>query len=152
MIIYLGTDHRGFKLKEHLKNSLKERGSEVVDLGNDNYDEDDDYPDFASVVAQRVSVDYEQSRGILICGSGVGVDIVANKFKNVRSALANTSNQAFDSRNDEDANVLSLGADYLTPEDALKIVEVWLTTPFSGESRHQNRLKKISEIELTNLS
>ena len=147
MIIYLGADHKGFKLKEYLKNSLKEKGYEIVDLGNDSYDENDDYPDFASAVAQRVSVDYEQSRGILSCGSGVGVDVVANKFKNVRSALANTSNQAFDSRNDDDTNVLSLAADYLTPEEALKTVEVWLTTPFSGETRHQARLKKISEME-----
>ena len=84
MIIYLGADHKGFKLKEYLKNSLKEKGYEIVDLGNDSYDENDDYPDFASAVAQRVSVDYEQSRGILSCGSGVGVDVVANKFKNVR--------------------------------------------------------------------
>ena len=148
MIIYIGADHRGWSLKEHLKNFLKSKGYEVADLGASEYNEGDDYPDFAQAVAKKVSLDYENSRGILICASGVGVDVVANKFPNVRSALAATSDQAYDSRNDDDSNILSLAANYLEPADAEKIVETWLSTPFSREKRHLERIRKISEIEL----
>ncbi|MDO8557481.1 MAG: RpiB/LacA/LacB family sugar-phosphate isomerase [Candidatus Jorgensenbacteria bacterium] len=147
MVIYLGADHRGFQLKEHVKQVLLDRGYPVVDLGNAVYDESDDYPDFAQKVAQKVSVDFERGRGILFCGSGVGVDIVANKFPHVRSALAGTPNQAFDSRADDNSNILSLGANYIEPEDAIKIISTWLETPFSEDERHKNRLRKIDHIE-----
>lgn len=147
MVIYIGADHRGFKLKEYLKQFLDGEGYEVVDLGNTVYDEKDDYPDFAAVVAKKVSLD-ENSRGILICGSGVGVDIVANKFSNVRSALAFSPDQAYDSRNDDDTNVLSLAADFLSSAAAAKIVQTWLQTPFADEERFRRRLNKISQIEL----
>ena len=87
MIIYIGADHRGFKLKETLKQFLQREGYTVNDMGNTEYLEGDDYPDFAKLVAQKVSANPADSRGIVICASGVGVDIVANKFPNVRSAL-----------------------------------------------------------------
>ncbi len=151
MIIYLGADHKGFELKEHLKNFLKNNGYQVVDLGNDHYEEGDDYPDFAEAVARKVSLNYETSRGILICGSGVGVDVVANKFRHVRSALASSADQAFDARNDDDVNILSLGADYLKPDEAERIVLTWLTTPFAGEDRFRRRLEKLNKIENKNL-
>lgn len=148
MVIYIGADHRGFELKENLKNFLKAKGYQVVDLGAASYDKDDDYPDFAQAVARKVSLDYENARGILVCASGVGVDVVANKFRNVRSALAATPDQAFDARNDDDANVLSLAAEYLKPEEAQKIITVWLETPFAAEERFRRRLEKISKLEL----
>jgi len=149
MVIYIGSDHRGFKLKEYLKNLLIQKGYEVIDVGNDHYDESDDYPDFAAAIAKKISLDYENSRGILICGTGVGVDIVANKFMNVRSALIFSPDQAFDSRNDDDANVLALAADYLTPEAAKTILTTWLNTPFDqSQERFRRRLNKISQIEL----
>lgn len=147
MIIYIGSDHRGFKVKEHLKTFLKGKGYEVVDLGDDKYDENDDFVDYAEAVARKVSVDYENSRGVLICGSGVGVDVVANKFINVRSALASSPDQAYDSRTDDNANILSLGANYVDEAAAEKIVAVWLDTPFSGETKYGRRVKKISELE-----
>lgn len=147
MLIYIGADHRGFKLKESLKNYLKESGYEVVDVGNANYDQADDYPDFAALVGRKISLDPDNSKGILICGSGVGVDVAANKFKNVRSALVINSDQAMASRNDDNTNVLSLAADYLNEEDAKKILSTWLKTSFSGEERHARRLKKIEELE-----
>ncbi len=151
MVIYLGADHRGFKLKEYLKQILKEEGYyEVIDFGNTYYDEKDDFVDFAEKVAQKVSYEYENSRGILICGSGVGVNIVANKFRNVRAALIFSPDQAFDSRHDDDTNVLCLPADFLTPEKANKIVHIWLSTPFSGEERFRRRLNKISILEAKN--
>lgn len=150
MIIYLGADHKGFKLKGYIAGILKDHGYEIFDLGNFRYDQNDDYPDFARAVAEKVSRDYENARGILICGSGVGVDVVANKFPGVRSALVFNTNQAFDSRNDDNANILSLSADYLNLEDAKKIVLTWLETPFSEEERHIRRIQKINQIEEEN--
>jgi ribose 5-phosphate isomerase B len=148
MLIYIGADHRGFNLKETIKKSLKDEGYEVVDVGNDHYDEKDDYPDFAKLVAQEISKD-SNSRGILICGSGVGVDIVANKFKGVRSALVSNSDQAYSSRNDDDANVLSLAADFLDEEQIKKILSTWLATPFAGEENFRRRLEKIRQLGIS---
>ena len=147
MLIYIGSDHRGFQLKEHIKQVLLSRGYPIVDLGNAVYDESDDYPDFARAVAEKVSIDFERGRGILLCGSGVGVDVVANKYNHVRSALVATPDQAFDARTDDNTNILSLGADYLEPDSAEKIVLTWLQTPFSEDERHKNRLRKIERIE-----
>ncbi|MBI4034078.1 MAG: RpiB/LacA/LacB family sugar-phosphate isomerase [Candidatus Brennerbacteria bacterium] len=148
MVIYIGADHRGFELKERLKLFLQDKGYQVVDVGAARYDESDDYPDFAEAVAKKVSLNYENARGVLLCGSGVGVDVVANKFRNIRSALVGNSDQAFDARNDDDANVLSLGASYLKPEEAEKIVLTWLTTPFAGEERFRRRLEKVRSLEM----
>ena len=147
MLIYIGADHRGFNLKETLKKSLKDQGYEVVDVGNDHYDENDDYPDFAKLVGLVISQEPVNRRGILICGSGVGVDIVANKFKGVRSALVNSPDQAYLSRNDDDTNVLSLAADFLSEDDAKKILGTFLQTPFSGKENFQRRLGKIRQLE-----
>ena len=148
MLIYIGADHRGFQLKEILKKFLKDQGYEVVDVGNEVYEKDDDYPDFAVLVGQVVSQDPSTRRGILICGSGVGVDVVANKFKGIRSALVNNPDQAYLSRNDDDANVLSLAAEFLDEETAKKILSTWLQTPFSNEENHKRRLEKIRESEV----
>ena len=150
MIIFIGADHRGFGLKEKLKPFLIDKGYTVFDKGNDHYDEADDYPDFTGLVAQEVIKDPDNRRGILICGSGVGIDIAANKFSRIRSALANNSDQAFLSRNDTDANVLCLASDFLDEEMAKKILSVWLQTPFSQEERHKRRIRKIGEIEANN--
>jgi len=147
VVIYLGADHRGFNLKETIKDFLQDKGYEIIDFGNSSYDEKDDYPDFAAKVAEHVSRNPEMSRGILLCGSGVGVDVVSNKFKNIRSALGITSDQIYDARHDDDVNVLSLAADYMSPEDTKKIVQVFLSTPFSGEERFRRRIEKISQIE-----
>jgi len=148
MIIYIGADHQGFELKNHIKGILAQRGYTVVDLGNQTLDPNDDYPQFAKKVAEKVSIDFERSKGIVVCGSGVGVDIVANKYPNVRSALAATADQAFDSRTDDDTNVLALAARYASKELAEKIVLTWIQTPFTEEERHMRRLKQIGEIEV----
>ncbi|MEK7634342.1 MAG: RpiB/LacA/LacB family sugar-phosphate isomerase [Patescibacteria group bacterium] len=147
MLIYIGADHRGFKLKESLKNFLKSQEYEAVDIGNDKYDENDDYPDFAALVSRQVSQDLINRRGILICGSGAGVDIVANKFKGIRSVLAINAEQAQKSRSDDDTNILSLAADFISEEEAIKILDVWLKTPFSGEENYKRRIAKINKIE-----
>ena len=147
MVIYFGADHGGFELKGRLMAFVKGMGYETADMGDTAPNPDDDYPDFAAKVAEKVSADPANARGILICRSGAGVDIVANKFKGVRSALATTPDQAYDGRHDDDANVLSLAADFTSPEDAERIVKVFLGTPFGGDARFERRLGKIKEIE-----
>ncbi|MCL4404092.1 RpiB/LacA/LacB family sugar-phosphate isomerase [Patescibacteria group bacterium] len=147
MLIYIGSDHQGFALKEKIKLFLSARGYSVVDLGAKAYEEGDNYPEYAAAVARRVSEEFETARGILICGSGVGVDVVANKFRRVRSALCASPDQAFDSRNDDDANVLAMGANYLDDATAHKIVITWLQTPFSGEARYRKRLEEVANLE-----
>ena len=147
MIIYIGADHRGFYLKETLKQALKGDSYEVIDLGNDESDGEDDYPDFAGAVAEKVAGTGGEVRGIVICGSGIGVDVVANKFSGVRSALAISPDQIRAGRQDDDVNVLSLAADFIKPEDAVAIVNIFLSTPFKKEERYSRRLGKISELE-----
>lgn len=147
MVIYIGSDHKGYQLKKEIVLMLKNGGYEVSDLGNVAQDENDDYPDFAAKVAERVSRDIENAKGILICGSGVGMCVVANKFANIRAALVASSDQAFDSKNDDNANILCLGANYLSAEQAKKIVLTWSQTPFSEEERHTRRLQKIEQVE-----
>ncbi|MEK7479585.1 MAG: RpiB/LacA/LacB family sugar-phosphate isomerase [Patescibacteria group bacterium] len=148
MVIYIAADHRGFALKEEIKTFIQGLGYSVYDLGNTTLDPADDYPDFASAVAGKVSNDYENARGIVICGSGVGVDVVANKFPRVRSSLVMTPDQAFDARNDDDANILALPADYVRVDDVKRILTTWLGTPFANEERHRRRRDKISKIEI----
>lgn len=147
MVIYFGADHRGFELKEALKKFIKDKGYEIVDLGATEYNQDDDYPDFAAAVASKVSLDPEKARGILICGSGAGMDIAANKFKNVRSVLAISADQVFDARHDDDVNVLSIAANVLNGVEAEKIVQTFLETPFGAETRYKRRIQKIIQIE-----
>ena len=147
MVIYFGADHRGFNLKEALKNFAREQGYEVADLGNSRYDEHDDYPDFAALVAKKVSLDPERSRGILVCGSGVGMDVAANKFPKVRSAVAISEDQIYVARHDDNVNVLSLAADFINESEAKKTVQVFLETPFGSDERYLRRLEKIMQIE-----
>ncbi|MBM2817590.1 MAG: ribose-5-phosphate isomerase, ribose 5-phosphate isomerase [Parcubacteria group bacterium] len=142
-MIYLGADHRGYNLKEEIKNFLVENGQGFEDMGNFKYDPNDDYTDFAKMVAEKVSQNPEMDKGILICGSGVGVDITANKFKGVRSALADDVQTAKQSREHDDANVLSLPADEVDFELAKKIINVWITTTFSNGEKYKRRIDKM---------
>lgn len=145
-MIYIGSDHRGFELKERLKRRLVDEGYEVTDLGNDRLDPQDDYVDFAKKVAKAVVQDPE-NRGVLLCGSGAGVDIVANKFHGVRSALVFDLPRAVQAREHEDVNVISLPADTLDEEGAYEVVKAFLKTEFSGEERHRRRLEKLEDVE-----
>jgi len=138
--IIIGSDHAGFDLKEALKESF----DGMVDVGT--YNEDSvDYPDFAAKVARAVSSG-EFDRGILICGSGVGMSIVANKFPGVRAALCTDIDTARMSRMHNDANILVLAGRRTDVKTAVAIVKVWLDTPFEG-GRHKRRLDKIKNIE-----
>lgn len=134
-------------MKEALKNYLKELGFELEDLGAHELDPEDDYPDYAYAVAKKVAENPAENRGILICGSGVGMDVAANKVRGVRSALCFIAAQAKASRNDDDANVLTLASDFISEELAKKITKVWLETPFGGAERYIGRIEKIRKIE-----
>jgi len=147
MIIYIGADHLGFYLKEVIKQSLKGDNYEVVDMGNSQSDDSDDYPDFAAAVAEKVAGTGGEVRGIVICGSGIGVDVTANKFVGVRSALAISADQIRAGRHDDDVNVLSLAAGFTDEKSVLEIVRVFLGTPFQKEERYVRRLEKITKIE-----
>lgn len=147
MKIYIGSDHAGFELKEHLKQYLSGFGLEIVDSGADTLDEEDDYPDFVIPVAKAVAGNYE-NKGIVLGGSGQGEAIVANKIAGVRAAVfyGGPMDIITLSREHNDANILSLGARFLSKEDAEKAVRVWLGTPFSKGERHIRRIDKINVI------
>ena len=150
MKVYLGADHRGFKLKEELRVWLLENKISVEDLGAFKYNQDDDYPLFAQAVAKNVAADLEKNigaRGIVICGSGVGVDIVANKVDHIRSGLAVSAKQVEEAREDDDINVLAIPSDFVSGEEAKKIIKIFLKTKFSKEERKIRRLGEIEEIE-----
>ena len=144
MTIYLATDHAGFELKEKIKKFLIEKKYEVKDFGAFLYDENDDYPDFVKLAAEAVSKNPVLSRGIVLGGSGQGEAMVANRYKGVRAAVLYKLDESIIklSREHNDANVLSLGARFLEEKDAIKAVELWLNTPFSGEERHSRRIAK----------
>jgi len=148
-MLYLGADHRGYQLKEELKAYLKEKNILFEDLGNRSYDENDDYPDFAQKVAEKISHEPE-NLGLLICGSGLGMTTVANKFKNVRAALCFSSFLAEKARNDNWSNILCLAADLTDTQTAKRILDAWLKTPFGQDLKYQRRQDKIKNIENNN--
>ncbi len=145
MRIAVGSDHRGFGLRAKIVELLNRLGQEVIDVGT--YDRDDsvDYPDVASVVAQKVS-NGEVQRGILICGTGLGMSIVANKFPGVRAAPCHDDLTAEMSRRHNDLNVLCLSGDMLGERLMDRLVEIWLKTEFEG-GRHARRVEKITALE-----
>ena len=152
MIIFLAADHRGFALKEKIKQMLIDGAYDVRDLGAAKYDQNDDYPDFARMVAEQVTLAENDSttdgaRGIVICGSGVGADIAANKFAGIRSALAISPDHIYTARHDDDVNVLALAADFIDEAAAQQIVKTFITTPFAGEERYVRRIDKIAKSE-----
>jgi ribose 5-phosphate isomerase B len=142
--IIIGADHAGYTLKEVLKPWLTEQGIDVTDAGTDS-ERSVDYPDFAAPVAKAVSTG-AFAKGILICGTGVGMSIVANRFPGVRAALCHDAETARLSRMHNDANILVLAGRQTDAGTAFAILRVWLSTPFEGE-RHQKRLDKIKETE-----
>jgi len=151
-IVHIGADHAGFYLKEAIVNYLRKLNYEVIDHGAHFYDEFDDYPDFIAPVGQAVSDCPSGVKGIVIGGSGQGEAMVANQFPNVR-AVVFYGNKIFQnsdiiklSRQHNDANVLSLGARFLTKSEALKAVKVWLQTSFLGDYKYVRRIKKMEKI------
>ena len=146
MKIALGADHAGYLLKDRIRQYIADRGHTVVDEGT-NTSDSVDYPDYALKVAGDVAAGRVE-RGILVCGSGIGMAITANKVKGIRAANISSAYEAQMSREHNDLNVLTLGARILDENDAMHIVQIWLDTPFSG-GRHTGRLGKIQEFEKT---
>lgn len=146
MKIYIGADHRGFATKQAIKQQLEKQELEVIDVGAMEEVDGDDYVDYAKAVAEAVAGDAD-SRGIVVCGSGVGVDMVANKVPGIRSGLGIAHDQVMAARKDDDINVLALAADYTLPDEIMKMVDTFLKTPFSSVDRYQKRLDKVSVLE-----
>lgn len=149
MHVIIGADHRGFKLKSELKDWLTGQGHEVEDVGPEAYDKRDDYPDFALKVAEKVALRQAQGKrlGIVVCGSGVGMAVAANKVPGIRAGLVHDPAMARVAREHDDLNVLALGSDFISVDQAKEVVKTWLETKYSGEERHTRRIKKIEEYE-----
>lgn len=148
MKIFLGADHNGFALKGRLSEYLQTRGYEVVDDGGTQLDPNDDFPQFAAKAVKDVlAANDPDVRAILICGSGQGMCMAANRFKGIRASLAWNESEARAARNDDDSNVLCLAARETTDFDqVIAIVEVWLKTPFLGAERFTRRIKELDEL------
>jgi ribose 5-phosphate isomerase B len=144
--VYLGSDHAGFELRQHLLRVVADLGHEPVDCGADSYDPEDDYPPYCFDTAARVVAD-PGSLGIVLGGSGNGEQIAANKVRGVRAALAWNEETARLARQHNDANVVAVGARQHTPEEAAKLVEVFLETPFSNDPRHIRRIGLLTAYE-----
>ena len=146
--IILGSDHAGFELKEVIKEHLLNKNFEVEDMGTDSLDPKDDYPDFIIPAAKKVAENPE-NKGIIFGASGQGEAMAANKIKGIRAALYHGNNIDIVklSRTHNDANILSLGANFLDKKEAIIAVDIWLITDFSNEERHKRRIKKVSEAE-----
>lgn len=147
MKIYLGADHNGFGLKNNLISYLKLAGYEVEDLSGERLDPDDDFPVFASKVCMAVlGSEDKEAKGVLICGSGQGMAMAANRFKGIRASLCWDKSSAQASRNDSDSNVLCLPAKTLDAPGGDVLVETWLNTKFAGAPRFARRIKELDEL------
>jgi len=148
MRIALGADHGGYRLKNEIAQLLEGLGHEVEDFGCD-CSQSVDYPDYAVPVCERVTQG-QADRGILVCGTGIGMSIAANKMPGIRCALAHDTFSARATREHNDTNVLALGERVVGPGLALDIVRIWIDTPFSGETRHCGRIGKVMKLEESN--
>jgi ribose 5-phosphate isomerase B len=143
--IFIGSDHAGWKLKGILAKWLAEERYDVKDMGPILYDPDDDYPDYAVRVCRKVLE--ERSKGLLICGSGMGMDRAANKIHGIHASVCWNLESARQAKKHGNINVLCLGEKFVKPELAKRIVKIWLEEPFEEERRHVRRIQKIREIE-----
>jgi len=164
-MIYLASDHAGFELKEKVKGYLQDAGYKIEDCGAYKFDPDDDYPDFISKAAEKVSRDPKNSKAVIFGGSGQAEAMVANKFPGVRCAIfyavvapvqaaditGRKSEDPFEmirlTREHNDANIVSIGARFVSEEDAKKAIDMWLKAPFTNEERHARRIEKIEKLE-----
>lgn len=147
MKIYIGADHNGFEYKEKFAKLLRDDGHEVVDCGDLQRDQNDDFPQFASKVTAALLADGSaDARGLLICGSGQGMAMAANRFKGIRASLCWNQDEARSSRNDDDSNVLCLSARSTPFAEAYAITNTWLHTAFAGASRYIRRIKELDQL------
>lgn len=142
MKLFIGSDHRGFPLKNRLTAWLRDRGHEVIDCGNTVLDPDDDFTTYAKSVAQNIS-EHPQARGIVICGSGTGVTVAANRIKGVRAALGLSPLQVSASRQEDDVNILSIASDFTKESEAEALVTAFLETSFLSQDRYRKRIQNL---------
>ncbi len=145
MIVFIGADHRGFELKDKLEEYLREKNIRIEDMGNYQYDPQDDYPDFAKKVAQAVLQDPENHLGLVVCGSGVGVSIVCNRQKGIRCAVGTNIEQVQHIRSRDHINILAIATDFVDFEQAKQMVDTFLDTEPLQEEKYLRRIKKIDE-------
>lgn len=143
-MIYLGSDHGGYELKEHVQSYLKLKGEKVVDLGVFAVEPPADYPDIAHEVSEKVR-ENQGAKGILVCGSGVGMCMTANKTPGIRATLGEREYTVEMSRRHNDANMLCLGGRVITKEESEKLIDTFLATPFENDDRHKRRIAKIDK-------
>jgi ribose 5-phosphate isomerase B len=147
MKIYIGADHNGFDLKAKLTEALTRAGYTVIDEGDKKLQPEDDFPQFAERVVRAIQgSDDHEARGILICGSGQGMCMAANRFRGIRASLVWEVAEAHAARNDDDSNVLCLPARYVKTDEALKIAEAWLVAPFAGAARFKRRIHELDSL------
>lgn len=147
MQLFIGADHNGFAMKAGLATALRAAGYDVFDEGDVQLDPADDFPQFAAHVVQAMQASKDtDARGILICGSGQGMCMAANRFKGIRASLVWDVAEAHASRNDDDSNVLCLPARFVDTQAAVKIAEAWLATPFAGAPRFKRRIKEMDDL------
>lgn len=145
MTLYIGSDHRGFELKNALLSFFKEKKINAIDTGNLEYNATDDYPDIAKKVADSV-LHNDRALGVIICGSGAGACIAANRLHGIRAVETHDPKIAEASRRDDDTNILCLGADFISPKDAIKVISAWLKQPFQPVARRVRRIKKLDKM------
>lgn len=150
MKIFLGADHGGFQMKESMKKWLIEEGHEVEDCGNTTLDPDDDYPKYAIEVAQKVAASDGRAYGILFCRSGGGMVIAANKIDGIRAVDVFDLMSAVHARTNNNANIMSIGADWMSPVEARLVIKNFIETEFKGEVRHERRIEEITQEEKQN--
>lgn len=149
MYIYVGADHRGYGLKEEVLKYLKSAGYDAEDIGDKDFDPEDDFPVFASLAAQKVLASHDADpRAVLICGSGQGMLMAANRMKGIRAGLGWSTEAAKGIRNDEDSNVLAVPADLFKADHhkAFVVIETWLNTPFAGAARYVRRKAELDKL------
>ena len=147
MKIFIGADHNGFEYKQQLSEALKLAGHEVIDEGDLTINPDDDFPQFASkVVTELLASQDPEAKGVLVCGSGQGMCMAANRFKGIRAALCWNQNEARSARNDDDANVLCLSSKYTSLDEAGSIMATFLSTPFAGAPRFTRRIEQLDQL------
>lgn len=147
MKLFIGADHNGFDLKAKLIQDLRRSGHDIVDEGDTELRPEDDFPQFAAQVVQAMKAEgLDHVKGILICGSGQGMCIAANRFKGIRASLIWNSHEAEAARNDDDSNIICLPARSISADEALQVVHTWLQTPFAGANRFKRRIAELDQL------
>lgn len=147
MQLFIGADHNGYDLKAQLVTALQKAGHEVHDEGDTERQPEDDFPQYAAQVVAAMRAAGPEAKGILICGSGQGMCMAANRFRGIRASLVWNAHEAVAARNDDDSNILCLPARSISPDEAVTVADTWLRTPFAGAARFKRRIAELDELQ-----